>query len=141
MTIRMATMALLMSASALSAQTTPGEQFLANWDLDGNGTATVEEVREMRSSVFVTFDSNEDGTLDAEEYVMFDEARKNDVDNQQGQQRAQMQKMADALSLTTSDIDKDGSVSKDEFLTGADRWFAQLDRNGDGGITSADFGK
>ena len=42
-------------------------QFMDNWDLDGNGTATVEELREMRASVFLSFDSNEDGALDAGE--------------------------------------------------------------------------
>lgn len=140
MKIRMATAALLLSASALFAQNAPGAQFMANWDLDGNGTATVEELREMRGNVLVTFDSNEDGALDAEEYVMFDEARQNDVDTAPGQQRGQMQRVADALGLAASDTDGDGRVSQEEFLAGADRWFAQLDKNGDGGITTADFG-
>ena len=110
-----------------------------NWDLDGNGTATVEELREMRASVFLSFDSNEDGALDAEEYVMFDEARQNDVNNYEGAQRAQMQKVADRMGLLASDLDKDGKVTRVEFLAGADTWFAELDRNADGGITLDDF--
>jgi hypothetical protein len=52
---------------------------------------------------------------------MFDEARAADVANDQAGQRARMQKVADGMSLTTSDLDKDGRVSLDEFLTGADR--------------------
>ncbi len=141
MILRVTTAALLLSATALFAQTTPGDQFLANWDLNGNGTATVEELREMRSSVFVTFDANDDGFIDATEYVMFDEARQNDVDAYQGPERAQMQKVADAMGLAASDQDSDGRVSEAEFLSGADRWFAKLDKNGHGGITMADFGK
>ena len=110
-----------------------------NWDLDGNGTATIEELREMRSSVFLSFDSNENGVLDAEEYLMFDEARQNDVNNYEGAQRAQMQKVADRMSHPLSDLDKDGKVTREEFLAGADTWFAELDKNADGGITLHDF--
>ena len=139
MKIRMTIAALLLSATAALAQTSPGNQFMDNWDLDGNGTATVEELREMRASVFLSFDSNEDGALDAEEYVMFDEARQNDVNNYEGAQRAQMQKVADRMGLLASDLDKDGKVTRVEFLAGADTWFAELDRNADGGITLDDF--
>lgn len=135
------TAAFLLSATSVLAQDTPGDQFLQNWDLDGNGTATIEELREMRSNVFTSFDANEDGAIDAEEYVLFDEARAADVGNYQAGQRAQMQKVADGMSLPASDLDKDGRVSLDEFLAGADRWFAELDRNGDGGITLEDFGR
>lgn len=140
MKIRMTTAALLLSATAALAQTSPGNQFMDNWDLDRNGTATVEELREMRASVFLSFDSNEDGALDAEEYVMFDEARQNDVNNYEGAQRAQMQKVADRMGLAASDLDKDGKVTREEFLVGADAWFAELDKNADGGITLDDFG-
>ena len=139
MKIRMTIAALLLSATAALAQTSPGNQFMDNWDLDGNGTATVEELREMRASGFLSFDSNEDRALDAEEYVMFDEARQNDVNNYEGAQRAQMQKVADRMGLLASDLDKDGKVTRVEFLAGADTWFAELDRNADGGITLDDF--
>lgn len=139
MIFRLTLAAGLLAATTALAQATPGDQFLANWDLDGNGTATNAELREMRASVFLTFDANEDGALDAEEYVMFDEARANDVSNYQAEQRAQMQKVADGMSLPASDTDGDGRVTRDEFLAGADRWFAQLDRNADGGITLDDF--
>lgn len=139
MKIRTLTAALLLSATTALAQTSPGGQFMNNWDLDGNGTATIEELREMRSSVFLSFNSNENGTLDAEEYVMFDEARQNDVNNYEGAQRAQMQKVADRMSHPLSDLDKDGKVTREEFLAGADTWFAELDKNADGGITLHDF--
>lgn len=128
-----------LTATAALAQTTPGDQFMQNWDLDGNGEATLEELREMRGNVFFTFDANEDGYLDAEEYVLFDEARSNDVANYEAEQRDQMQAVADGMSLTASDIDGDGLVGREEFLAGTDGWFADLDRNGDGVITLDDF--
>ena len=139
MSARLIAAAFLLSATAALAQTSPGNQFMDNWDLNADGTATVEELREMRASVFLSFDSNEDGTLDAEEYVMFDEARQNDVNNYEGAQRAQMQKVADRMSLPASDLDQSGGVSREEFLAGADTWFAELDKNADGGITLDDF--
>jgi Ca2+-binding EF-hand superfamily protein len=131
--------ALMLTATAASAQTTPGDQFLQNWDLNQDGIATLEELREMRGNVFFSFDANEDGYLDTEEYVLFDEARANDVANYEAEQRDQMQQVADGMSLSVSDLDGDGRVSETEFQTGAGAWFDDLDKNGDGGITLADF--
>jgi len=139
MKLRITATALILSATAALAQTTPGDQFMQSWDLDGNGMATLEELRKMRGNVFFTFDANEDGFLDAEEYVLFDEARANDVANYEAEQRDQMQGVADGMSLQYSDTDGDGQVERDEFLAGTDGWFAALDRNGDGGITLDDF--
>ena len=39
-----------------------------------------------------------------------------------------------------NDVDKDGKVSRDEFLGQVDVWFTAIDRNMDGIITTADFG-
>lgn len=128
----------LFSCAAM-AQTTPGDQFLENWDLNGDGTATLAELQQMRSDVFYTFDSNEDGFLDAEEYVYFDAARANDVSNYEDAQRAQMRKVAEGMSLNRNDLDGDGKVARIEFLKGAETWFESLDKNGDGGITLQDF--
>jgi len=134
-----AVLVLTATATAALAQTTPGDQFMQSWDLDGNGTATLEELREMRGNVFAAFDADQNDILDAEEYVYFDEARANDVAGYEAEQRDQMQAVADGMSLTASDTDGDGVVGREEFLAGTDGWFADLDKNGDGGITLADF--
>ena len=132
--------AFVLTASAALAQTTPGDQFMQAWDLNGDGTATLAELQDMRGNVFASFDENDDGVLDAEEYVLFDEARAADVANYQDDQRAQMQKVADGMSLAASDLDADGRVSREEFLKGVEPWFTALDRNADGGVTLEDFG-
>lgn len=141
MKLRLIAATLALSATAALAQTTPGDQFLQNWDLDQDGIATLAELREMRGNVFFSFDANEDGYLDAEEYVLFDEARANDVANYEAEQRAQMQKVADGMSLPVADLGGDGRVSEAEFLSGAETWFAALDQNGDRGITLEDFAR
>lgn len=140
MKLSITTAAALIAASAALAQTTPGDQFMQAWDLNGDGTATLAELQEMRGNVFASFDANDDGFLDAEEYVQFDEARAADVANYQDDQRAQMQKVADGMSLAASDLDADGRVSREEFLKGVEPWFTALDKNADGGVTLQDFG-
>ena len=134
--------AVLFTALPFAAQAeTPGEQFMSTWDLDGDGTATLAELQQMRSDVFASFDANEDGKLDAEEHAVFDEARANDVAGYEGQQRAQMQKMADGMTMAATDADGDMLVTLAEFQTSTAKWFAQLDKNGDGGITIDDFAR
>lgn len=131
--------ALALVTTAALAQSTPGERFLESWDLDGDGAATLSELREMRGRVFTAFDSDENGLLSAEEYVYFDEARANDLAGYEGGQRERMRSVADGLGLAASDTDADGVVGREEFLAGTDGWFARLDRNGDGVIMLEDF--
>lgn len=42
--------------------------------------------------------------------------------------------------LAIFDSNADGVITREEFIAGTDLWFAMRDRNGDGGITPADFG-
>lgn len=122
------------------AQETPGAHFIENWDLDGNGFVSSEEITERRGDIFVMFDQDEDGMLSAEEYVLFDETRAADMENNAGGQGNGGGRMQEGLTLTFNDIYTDGSVSQEEFLSNSAAWVAQIDRNGDGMITSADFG-
>lgn len=132
---------LLAAAPALAQQGEPGAHFIENWDSDGDGAVTVDEAGARRADVFASFDANEDGFLDAEEYVTFDEARANDMaQNEGGQGKGAMMRAADGMLLARNDIDGDGKVSRDEFLGQAAAWIAEMDRNGDGVITTADFG-
>ncbi|MCK0126605.1 hypothetical protein MWU76_19600 [Gelidibacter sp. F2691] len=73
------TVAALVVALPALAQNQPGAHFLEMWDLDENGSVSIEEVRERRGDIFTTFDADDDGILTAEEYVLFDEAREADM--------------------------------------------------------------
>lgn len=131
---------ILLAAPALAEQGQPGAHFVENWDLDGNGAVTVAEATERRGDVFLTFDADEDGFLDAEEYVFFDQARANDMEGQGGHGKGAAKRAADGMLLERNDTDGDGKVSRDEFLTNAAGWITGMDRNGDGVVTTADFG-
>ena len=144
----LAAAALLIALPAL-AQNQPGAHFIEMWDLDENGSVSIEEARERRGDIFHTFDADDDGILSAEDYVMFDEAREADMKEHgigkghgQGQGQAMGEHSA-AMSMTreNADLDGDGQVTREEFITGVDLWFPKQDRNGDGVISAEDFGR
>lgn len=119
----------------------PGAHFIENWDLNGDGAVTAEEARERRGNVFASFDANDDGFLDAEEYVLFDEARAQDqAENEPKGMGKGARNPANGMRLEVNDTDGDGKVSETEFLDNASSWIEMIDRNGDGVVTVADFG-
>lgn len=132
----------LAAAPAFAQQGNPGAHFVENWDLGGDGIVTVKEATERRGDVFSSFDANEDGFLDAEEYVLFDDAREADMQNNgAGQGHGGIMRAADGMLMAQNDVDGDGKVSREEFTTNAAAWVAEMDRNGDGVVTTADFGR
>lgn len=131
----------LAAMPAFAQQGQPGAHFVENWDLNADGAVTVAEAATRRGDVFLSFDYNEDGFLDAEEYVTFDEARANDMENQQGHGFGAAKRAADGMLRERNDTDGDGKVSRDEFLTNATAWIAEMDSDGDGVVTTADFGR
>lgn len=126
-------------ASSVALAEMPGEHFVENWDLNGDGEVTVDEAAERRDDVFATFDANEDGILDAEEYVLFDQARAADQAGRPGHAKGR-RNPAQGMALEANDLDGDGQVSHDEFVGRAEAWVTEIDRNGDGTVTLADFG-
>lgn len=136
----LATLAFVMPL-AVSAQGTPGSHFIENWDLDASGAVSVEEIIERREMVFNMFDDDQNDSLDPAEYVIFDETRAADMENNAGGHGASGGRMQDGLTLAFNDTNADGEVSKEEFIANSAAWLAQVDRDGDGEITAADFGQ
>lgn len=135
-----AAVALLMPPAVL-AQGTPGSHFIENWDLDESGAVSVEEIIERREMVFNMFDDDQNGMLDAAEYVIFDETRAADMQNNAGSHGRGADRMQEGLTLAFNDTDADGAVSLEEFIANSEAWVVKLDRDSDGTITAADFGQ
>jgi hypothetical protein len=142
------TSALLLCGTALCAQTqTPGAHFLANWDADGDGIVTLDEATTKRDAIFAAFDAGGDGSLSAEEYALFDEARANDQAEMRAQRVAQGggkgmgMNEEGGMVRAFNDTNADGLVSKQEFMSRTAAWVTRMDRNADGKVTVEDFGK
>ena len=131
----------LTASAALAQQGVPGGHFIENWDADSDGAVTVAETEAKRAELFRMFDMDGDGGLDAEEYRLFDETRRADMDaNAGGARKGPMRRVEDGLTFGYNDVDGDGSVSSAEFVGRGADWFADFDVDADGRITPADFG-
>lgn len=132
---------LSMTAVATLAQDIPGAHFLENWDLNEDGKVSLEDASERRADVFTMFDTDENGALSGEEYKLFDETLQEDAaQNAAEHGKGGMRRAQEGLTLAFNDVDKNGSVSKDEFINKTADWLALIDLNGDGDVTVDDFG-
>lgn len=120
----------------------PGAHFIESWDIDEDGVVDLQDITTRRGDVFFTFDADENGTLDAEEYIAFDEARTNDMETNGGHGNGNgMRRASEGMTLAFNDVDGNGEVSQEEFLARSADWLTVLDRNGDGSVTTTDFGR
>lgn len=147
---------MLLTTAALAQTQTPGGHFITKWDADSNGAVSLEEATSKRGDIFTTFDADEDGKLSSEEYDLFDEARANDqaqmgMGNGQGQGKGKAKGHGkghgkggmgeeQGMLRAYNDTDGDGLVSRDEFMARVPDWFAMMDSNADGSVTTDDFG-
>ncbi|MFD2174414.1 calcium-binding protein [Rhodobacter lacus] len=133
------------------------QNFMAMWDLDGDGKVTRAEARAHRGDLFAMFDSDGDGSFSAEEIAGIGDfrtaqweangagpgAQRGAAMQGRGQgQRGQgmMAQQGARRQMARLDSNRDNRISQAEFVAGTDAWFAMRDRNGDGALTVADFG-
>jgi EF-hand domain pair len=93
------------------------------WDLDHNGIYTCDEWKQFASRIFSLADRNRDGYVDASEFKTI-------------QQAAPMFKEAE---LAYFDDNRDGRISREEFVSKPNPLFARYDRNGDCKVTPAEI--
>lgn len=152
-----AALAVMLAGPGFAQAAGPGENFVANWDQDGGGPVTLAEATVKREPIFAAFDADDDGFLSDEEFALLDEMRAN---NQaaagpgigQGSGKAQGKGIGlgmgsgfagqgSGLQCDFNDTDGDGRVNLGEFLGRTADWFAAMDRDGDGVVGVADFGR
>lgn len=126
-----------LSAGMAAAQTrVPGANFVAMWDMDGNGQVTLAEAQEKRADLFTAFDADEDDTLSAEELLAWSDMR----DENRAQMQANGQGRGPAKGAGMGPAAMAG-VTRADFLASTPYWFARMDRNRDGVLSTADFGR
>ncbi|MEZ5799067.1 MAG: EF-hand domain-containing protein [Paracoccaceae bacterium] len=150
------------AAPVLAQDVGPGQYFVYYWDINEDGAVSLAEATERRDLFFVAFDADEDGYLSDDEYALLQEmreidratvreemtaaAREQGFGKQKGKQRhlrmgRGFDDERDGLDRRYNDSDGDGRISHDEFVGRTADWFARMDRDGDGVITTADFGR
>ncbi len=134
--------ALTLGSAAYAQQGQPGAHFIENWDMNEDGHVSLADAEQKRGEIFIMFDQDEDGLLNSSEYDLFDETRQADMnENAGGHKKGAMRNVNNAMKREFNDVNGDGMVSQDEFVSKAADWFKMMDRTGDGIVTTEDFGR
>ena len=142
--ILLLTAAIVLGTAVSAQQGNLGGHFFENWDDNADGQVTLAEATTKRGEIFFTFDEDDDGVLSASDYITFNEARDNDHATMKEAGRGQghgPDRENQGMTMDFNDVNGDGQVSRDEFISRTHDWFAMMDRNDDGTITAADFGR
>ena len=102
------------------------------------GTLTKDEFDARSRERFARLDRNSDGIIDAAEIEAAMIERTSIWGKIRGRAANQGASMADRM-LRTYDANKDGKVTRDEYLAGIRKQFAEMDLNNDGRITDDDL--
>lgn len=95
---------------------------LAKYDLNGDDTITAEEITSKKLRVFQFMDSNKDGAVSVDEYIVSDAQRRETL------LKARFDKL---------DLDHDGIIDGEEY-TSYFGLFASIDGDGDGNLTESE---
>lgn len=142
----------LVAGLAFAQQGNPGAHMMEQWDISADGQLTLEEARTKRGEIFYMFDAEGDGVLTAKDWAMVEQHIADEMGTKGAGQGAGMgmkhgaangpgAAMHEAMPPAFNDSDGHGKVSLAEFEAATDALFAMLDRNGDGVVTTADFGR
>ncbi len=99
------------------------EALLEQFDTNGDGAVSQDEIDAVRAADLAQYDTNGDGTLSLEEYQAYWMARF-------------YERMVDAFQRL--DANGDGEITAEEFNAGLADIVAHLDRNGDGVLNADD---
>ncbi len=117
--------------------------FFEQWDMNEDGSVTVEDISARRADLFDMFDLNGDGSIDTDEQAnMAQTITGQEENNREGHGRnGPGPRIHAAMAPGYNDADANGLVSASEFAAASALLFADLDRNADGQIDRHDFGR
>ncbi len=111
--------------------------FMAGWDSNEDGIVSLLEAKERRADLFAALDGDDNKLIDGAEFRDFLEGQEDHAEEEgAGHKRAMV-----GMSLDFNDLDKDGNVTEQEFVDQTEPWLIRMDRNNDGNVTLADFGR
>lgn len=103
-------------------------KFMAFFDTNQDGNVTLDEFNQAAELRFKSMDTDSNGTVNATEFKHYVQSRR------------EQRKEQHYLKV---DLNKDGQISKDEFMTAkqnhAESKFKKMDKNNDGLISSDEF--
>jgi hypothetical protein len=118
-----AAIALLLAACSSSGLPDVDRVFLSaagNWDRNRDGVVTCDEWKAYAAELFDSADANRDGSLDRTEYAKV----------------IATDRMFETVDLSYYDADKDGKVTRSEFIEKPNRAFALLDKSNECKLTA-----
>lgn len=113
----------------------PGRGRFAIIDADEDGVVTAEEAASAADEVFTAMDSDDDGALTREEYLA---VRMGTGEGWNAQRQAARQAAKEAR-FAEMDTDRNGTVSRAEFMDGARAHFEAADSDKDERVTPWEF--
>lgn len=123
-------------------------EFVAEWDMNADGIVALSDFSQRRNDQFEMFDLNGDTSIDAEEQANMDFTVANAQDANHGGAQGGAHggngpgpRIHAAMNAAYADADQDGAISMVEWTAATQRLFSELDRNGDGTLDRADFGR
>ena len=134
LSLAVAALALLSSGAAHATEKKPVAKIApVSIDANNDGNISLKEAQALAAKQFSLYDRNKDGSVDMKEYrVPFDalaKAKKFDA------KKKQQDEIVIKESFTRIDSDKNGKISKAEFMNDSYLRHKTLDANGDGQVT------
>ncbi|SNZ07027.1 EF-hand domain-containing protein [Cohaesibacter gelatinilyticus] len=111
--------------------------FMAGWDSNEDGIVSLLEAKERRADLFAALDGDDNQLIDDAEFKDFLEGQ----EDQAAEEGAGHKRAMVGMSLDFNDLNQDGTVTEQEFVDQTEPWLARMDRNNDGDVTLADFGR
>ena len=113
--------------AAIAALTLALPQHAATAQATGGRTVTHDKIMQRAGTQFDRLDTNKDALVDAAEYEKY-------IDEEVAKLRARL-----ARRFAGDDANADGKLTREEYISGLEKWFQGIDANKDGQLEQDEF--